>query len=49
MEAKAVTWCYHCLNELVHCGKQMDYELRVEKALMRILSVEMDVKAVEDV
>lgn len=47
MEAKAVTWCYHCLNELVHFGEQMDCELNVEKAL--ILSVEKDGEEVEDV
>lgn len=49
MEAKAVTWCYHCLNELVHFGEQMDCELSVEKALMMILSVERDEEEVEDV
>ena len=47
VEAKAVTWCYHCLNELVHFGEQMDCELSVEKALMLILSVERDGEAVE--
>ena len=26
-----VTWCFHCLNELVHFGEQMDCELSVEK------------------
>ena len=49
VEAKAVTWCYHCLNELVHFGEQMDCELNVEKALMMILSVERDGEEVEDV
>jgi hypothetical protein len=49
VEVKAVTLCYHCLNELVHFGEQMDCELRVEKTLMMILSVETDVEEVEDV
>ena len=48
MEAKAVTWCYHCLNELVHFGEQMDCELRLEKALLMILRVERDGEEVED-
>lgn len=29
MEAKAVTWCCHCLNELVDFGERMDCELSV--------------------
>lgn len=48
-EAEAVTWCYHCLNELEHCGEQMDCELRLEKKLPMILSVERDAEEVEDV
>ena len=49
--AKAVTWCYHhYLNESVHCGEQRDCELRVEKMLTMILSVEKkDEEEVEDV
>jgi hypothetical protein len=43
-----VTWCFHCLNELVHFGEQLDGELSVEKALMLILSVERDGEAVKD-
>ena len=49
LEAKAAIWCYHCLNELVHFGEEMDCELTVEKASMMILSVEMDREEVEDV
>jgi hypothetical protein len=49
VEAKVVTWCCRCLNELVHFGEQMDCELSVEKALMMILSVERDGEEVEDV
>ena len=49
VEAKAVTWCYHCLNELVHFGEQMDCELRLERRLPMILSVERDAEEVEDV
>lgn len=49
VEVKAVTYCYRYLNELVHFGVQMDCELRVEKALMTILSAEMDEEEVEDV
>ena len=49
MEAEAVTWCYHCLNDLVHFGEQMDCVLRAEKALMMNLSVEKDAEEVEDV
>lgn len=48
-EAEAVTWCYHCLNELEHCGEQMDCELRLERTLPMILSVERDAEEVEDV
>ena len=48
MEAKAVTWCYHCLDVLVHFGEQRDCELNVEKALLKILNVEMDGEEVED-
>lgn len=38
MEAKAVTWFYHCLNEFVHFGKQMDGEARSSR-YKTILSV----------
>ena len=49
VEAKAATWCYHCLNELVYFDEEMDCELRAEKALMTILSVEKDGEEVENV
>ena len=35
-------------ERVVHFGEQMDCELRVEKALMAILSVERDVEEYED-
>ena len=35
-------------ERVVHFGEQMDCELRVEKALMAILSIERDVEEYED-
>ena len=43
-----VTWYCHCLKALVHFGEQKDCELNVEKALLMILSIEMDGEEVED-